>query len=630
MKKNTASPKKRPRRRHKRKQLKSCPRRSLRQRLERLSALQQALAAIQSLASAARLPAVESEPEVPLPTLLPSKLLWDVTMNSESGDVPRVCGLAPYQRPPRTPSWLIASTPPLTVHAAVSRRPSVRYHQPIPRTLIFSNTKPGLTPPEHPAQHPQRFPLLWRAPLTVVMTQRLEPRGREQLPEPPLPLAQPSLPHSQPSCRRVQSLQALARVIIADSASGSGRASTDHEYKILHRTASIRHHHKEFILNQNSRQLGKTSAFSRKWNRSYKKQLSRKIIGSLQKKRPVLSNRYLTRSYAKKKTPRLSKTVSKALLTRSVRLLVPVIKQHSELFTLMVAKKLLTKPPSNLRCFFPRKPLPHDQPLRPRSFTPCRRVRSLQAQAQEVIAGSVSRMGHLSSDDKEWGVFCKKVFLKKPLKVGLLQAKSKFKKKENKPFREGNFLIRKCGSHHKKQCLLRRDGSLKKPHPALSSHRQPKVYAKKTARLLRAAGKDFLWAKRFKLLAPGIKKRSQLFTQVPVVELFRRQASSLRSPPDESPLKSGQPTFVTDNTTREKLLPVGNGEGSAFRQPISVTYRRHEIPLLNQTTLTEDQTSEGFDFSSYHVTLARLRGQNQRLSAPAPPLSSPYPPSTPL
>jgi hypothetical protein len=416
MKKNTASPKKRPRRRHKRKQLKSRPRRSLRQRLEHLSALQQALAAIQSVASASRSPEVESEPEVPLPTRPPGKLLWDVTMNSESGDVPRVCGLAPYQRPPRTPSLLIAplaaSTPPLTVHAAVSRRPSVRCHQPSPRTLMFSNTKPGLTPPEHPAQHPQRFPLLWRAPLTLVMTQRPESRRLEQTLEKTLPHDQPSLPHSQP---------------------------------------------------------------------------------------------------------------------------------------------------------------------------PCRRFRSLQALAQTVIANGVSRVRHLSFDHKWKNAYYEKVFFEKPLKAEYL-------KKYTKQFRKKIGFIRKRGSHHKKQLSKKIIGSLQKQRPGLSIHRQLQGYAKQTPRLLRAAAKALL-TKRFKLLAPEIKKRSQLFTQVPVAELLRRQASSfLRYPPNELPLKSGQPTFVTDNTTREKLLPVGNREGSTFCKPISVTYDWHEILLLNRATFNEEQT----------------------------------------
>lgn len=200
MKKNTGVPKKSPRKRHKRKRLKN-RKRSLRQRLARLSTTRQDLAAIRPATSGQ--PVVEPEPEKSLPTPTRGRALWEVTINSV--DAPQFFGL---QQPPKIPDLVTIRLPrpatPITVDDAVYRHSLAL--QPSTWVLVLPMAKPGVPTPELTTTTKiLRLPLAsLRPPLTIVLPRSQPPSPPEQSPEQPRrPQNWPSPPGLPPSARPV-------------------------------------------------------------------------------------------------------------------------------------------------------------------------------------------------------------------------------------------------------------------------------------------------------------------------------------------------------------------------------------------------------------------------------------------
>ncbi|WP_253306052.1 hypothetical protein [unidentified bacterial endosymbiont] len=345
MKKSTGVPKKSPRKRHKKKRLKN-RKRSLRQRLARLSTTQQALAAIRPATSG--LPAAESEPERSLPTPARGRPLWEVTVNSV--DAPQFFGL---QQLPKISDLVTIRLPrpatPPTVDAVYRHSWAL---QPSSWGVVLSRTKPCEPPPELTTR-PLRLPLAFLSPpLTIVMPHWPPSKPPpEQPPEQPRTQNEPSLPGLPPSgrsVRKVGSLKELTLAVVADNASREEQAPAgNRENSVPYEVVFIRHSRRMKQLRKTTEPFKKKSCFVKKFYRPDKNRLSRKSIGSSKRERLGLSGSHQPRRHAMK-TPLLSRAAGKGLLIKPVKLLVPIIKQHSELFTPVAAAELRMRQPSSL------------------------------------------------------------------------------------------------------------------------------------------------------------------------------------------------------------------------------------------------------------------------------------------
>lgn len=346
MKKSTGVPKKSPRKRHKKKRLKN-RKRSLRQRLARLSTTQQALAAIRPATSGQ--PVAESEPERSLPTPARGRPLWEVTVNSV--DAPQFFGLQqlPKISDPVTIRLPRPATPP-TVDAVYRHSWAL---QPNSWVLVLSRAKPCEPPPELTTKLP-RLPLAFLSPpLTIVMPHWPPSKPPpEQPPEQPRTQNEPSLsglPLSARPVRKVGSLKYLKPTVIADDASSALQiASRDYTGSVDNKFVFIKRLQETKVeLSQPTKQSRKKVVFVRKAYKPDKRRFSSKSIGSLRNQRTGLSSSHQPSRYATK-TPRLSRAAGKGLSTKPVKLLVPIIKQHSELFTPVAAAELRMRQPSSL------------------------------------------------------------------------------------------------------------------------------------------------------------------------------------------------------------------------------------------------------------------------------------------
>lgn len=350
MKKNSGVPKKSPRKRHKKKRLKN-RKRLLRQRLARLSAMRLALAATRPSASAGY-HSVESEPEKSLPTPTQGKPLWDATMNSI--DTPQFFDLQQPRLPPKSPDLVTIRLPgppvPLMVDPVVYRPPSaLRSSMQAP---VLSIVQPCIPPPDLTTKPLLLPPAFLSPPLTIVMSRSQPPRLPEQPPEQPhRSQNSPSLPGLPPSAAlirrvgalKVQKPEAMAEVeAIVDRESSADQVPADNRKKsVNYQKISMKYLKKTKIkLSKDTKNFSKKSSFISKAYRPNKRRFVRRSIGFLIEQRPVLSGSRQLKCYATK-PHRLSRVSGKTLFP--VKLLVPVTKQHSELFTPVAAAELLTR-----------------------------------------------------------------------------------------------------------------------------------------------------------------------------------------------------------------------------------------------------------------------------------------------